>query len=162
MDKKLKTNRLTLTAFFIALAAIGSYVIIPGPTGSIALDSAPGFIAVIILGPVQGAVVLGLGHLLSAVRAGMPLGPAHILIAFLMAAIAPVYSYAWDKAGSFGAGFVAVLLNGVVINGALIPIFGFAFFLAMLLPLTLAAAFNIFAASMMIFLLQRRLECGIN
>ncbi|MGM0420095.1 MAG: ECF transporter S component [Bacillota bacterium] len=144
------------------MAALGAYIIIPGPTGSIALDSAPGFIAVIILGPGEGAVVLGLGHLLSAVRAGMPLGPAHFLIAFLMAAIAPVYSYVWKKAGPVGAGFVGVLMNGVVINGALIPVFGAAFFWTLLLPLSLAAALNIFMASLMIFLLQRRLEHGIN
>lgn len=162
MEKKLRTNRLTLTAIFIALAALGSYIIIPGPTGSIALDSAPGFIAVILLGPGEGALVLGLGHLLSAVRAGMPLGPAHLLIAFLMAAIAPVYSYIWKKAGPVGAGLAGVLMNGVVINGALIPVFGVAFFWALLLPLSLAASFNILMASLLILLLEGRLKYEID
>lgn len=149
-------NKLTLVALFVAFSVIGSYIMLPGPIGSVALDSAPGFIASIILGGGSGALVLGLGHILTAVRAGLPLGPIHIIIALLMAGIGPVYSYLWKKYNHLLAGLTAVILNGIVINGFLIPILGLPFFISMIPVLTIGASFNIITASFVVKVLERR------
>ncbi|MFW5789980.1 MAG: ECF transporter S component [Bacillota bacterium] len=158
MDNGLPVNKLTLIALFIALSAIGSYIMLPGPIGSVALDSAPGFIASVLLGGGSGALVLGLGHILSAIRAGLPLGPIHVIIALLMAGIAPIYSYFWQKYNHWLAGLVGVILNGLAVNAFLIPLLGVPFFLSMIPVLTIGAFFNISVASLMVILLERRFE----
>ncbi|MBF8437466.1 ECF transporter S component [Halanaerobiaceae bacterium Z-7014] len=158
MNRDLPLNKLTLIALFVALSAIGSYIMLPGPIGSVALDSAPGFIASILLGGGSGALVLGLGHILTAVRSGLPLGPIHLIIAVLMAGIAPFYSYFWQKYNHWIAGLVGIILNGFVINAFLIPLLGIQFFLAMIPVLTIGAAFNISVATLMVNLLERRFE----
>lgn len=158
MDNSLPVNKLTLIALFIALSAIGSYIMIPGPIGSVALDSTPGFIASVLLGGGSGALVLGLGHILTAIRSGLPLGPIHVIIAFLMAGIAPIYCYFWQKYNYWIAGLAGIVLNGLVVNAFLIPFLGVPFFLSMIPVLTIGAAFNITIASFIVILLERRFE----
>ncbi len=158
LNNSLPVNKLTLIALFIALSAIGSYMMLPGPIGSVALDSAPGFIASVILGGGSGALVLGLGHILTAIRSGLPLGPIHVIIAILMAGIAPVYCYFWKKYNHWIAGLVGIILNGLVINAFLIPLLGVPFFMAMIPVLTIGATFNISIATLVVILLERRFE----
>ena len=45
-----------------------------------ALDSFPALLAAVLLGPVAGGIVAGIGHIVSALIGGMPLGPFHFLI----------------------------------------------------------------------------------
>jgi uncharacterized membrane protein len=80
----LNTSFLVKIALLTALSVIGSYIKFPGPVGSIALDSLPGFLGAILLGGKGGALILVLGHFLSAINSGFPLGPIHILIAFIL------------------------------------------------------------------------------
>ena len=78
-----KTRKLVSCALLIAISFIGANVTL---AGSIAFDSLPAFLATLMLGPVYGAAIGFLGHLLTAATSGFPLSiPLHIVIAFTMA-----------------------------------------------------------------------------
>ena len=77
------TKRLVLSALFIALSLVGSYLKI---FGTIAFDSLPAFLASLLLGPIYGAAIGFLGHIFSALSSGFPLTmPIHIVVAAAMA-----------------------------------------------------------------------------
>lgn len=86
-------KRFVLLALFVSLSAVGGMIKIPVGFGSIALDAAPALAASIILGPLAGAVVGGVGHFLSALTGGFPLGPFHLLIAGEMAILFAGFAY---------------------------------------------------------------------
>ncbi|HZK10578.1 MAG TPA: ECF transporter S component [Clostridia bacterium] len=78
----MKTKKLTIIALLIGLSILGSYITI---FMSIALDSLPGFFAALSLGALSGGLVGGLGHFMTALIHGFPLGlPTHILVMFMM------------------------------------------------------------------------------
>src|SRR5690554_4007232 len=86
-----KTRRLVYTAILVALSFVGAQVKI---MGSIALDSLPAFFAALLLGPTSGAIVGGLGHLLTAMTSGFPMTlPIHILLIFTMGFVCCLYGY---------------------------------------------------------------------
>ena len=85
-------KRLTVTAMFAALCAVGGLLIIPLGIGSTALDSAPALISAAFLPPVYTGIVALLGHVASAMYAGFPLGPFHALIALEMFIIVAVFA----------------------------------------------------------------------
>jgi hypothetical protein len=100
-----KNKKMMLAALFIAFSAIGAAVKIPAVIGSVALDSFPALAAAALLGGGAGSVVAGLGHLLSALIGGMPLGPLHFLAAAEMAVLVWVYGKLWGS-GRRKAAFV--------------------------------------------------------
>ncbi len=74
-------------AMLIALSAVGSLIKV---FNTVAFDSMPGYFAALFLGGWQGALVIALGHMLTALTSGFVLGiPIHIYVAAQMA----VYSY---------------------------------------------------------------------
>jgi len=158
-----KTRQLAIMGLLVALSAVGSFIKIPSPTGTVALDSAPGYLAAYLLGGSEGAIVASFGHLLTAVTAGFPLGlPIHAIIALQMAAFA--YIFAWIiKKGNQSPGAIvaavsaATLLNGIVAPLLLIPFFGMGFFVAMVLPLTIASLINILLATLLGKLLKNKI-----
>lgn len=85
-------KRLTLTAMFAALCAVGGLIKIPLGIGSTALDSAPALISAAFLPPIYSGIAALLGHSASAMYAGFQLGPFHILIALEMLAIVYVFA----------------------------------------------------------------------
>ncbi|ARI78553.1 ECF transporter S component [Halobacillus mangrovi] len=89
-------KRFVLLALFVSLSAVGGFIKIPLGLGSIALDAAPALAASIILGPLGGAVVGGLGHFLSALTGGFPLGPFHLFIAGEMALLYAIFYYLYS------------------------------------------------------------------
>jgi uncharacterized membrane protein len=129
---------------FSALSVVGSFIHLPGPVQTVAFDSAPGFFAALFFGPVDGAIVTGLGHLTSASINGFPLGVLHLPIA----------------AGLAGAGATIGLVNrldlpwtpaialavGIVINVGLVvlavPALGWEATWAFAPLLALAASLN--------------------
>jgi len=77
------TQKLTVTALFIAISFIGANITV---FGTIAFDSLPAFLAALLLGPWYGAAIGFLGHLLTAMTSGFPLSvPLHLVIAVGMA-----------------------------------------------------------------------------
>jgi len=140
------TRRLALLAVLIALSAVGSLIKIPSLVGTPALDSAPGYFAALALGAGSGALVAAVGHLLTALTSGFPLGlPIHGLIALGMAGCALGTALLRRVAGRGVASAGGVLLNGIAFPAAfiLVPGFGTAFFAAMLVPLLVASLLNV-------------------
>lgn len=88
----MKTKKMVLFALFIALSYVGSMIRPPGPLSSVSFDSMPGFLAALMLHPVYGAGVAAIGHLLSALVGGFPMGlPIHLFIAAGMALTALIF-----------------------------------------------------------------------
>jgi len=83
-------RRVARVAILVALSGVGAFIKIPSPTGTVALDAAPGYLAAVAFSPLEGGVVGALGHLISAATAGFPLGlPIHLIIA------AEMFVFAW-------------------------------------------------------------------
>jgi len=139
------TRRLARMALLVALCAVGSFIKIPAITGTPALDAAPGYFAALAFGAGEGALVAGIGHLLSALTVGFPLGAIHLFIAVGMAGCAAAVAGLFRIAGPW-AGFAGgVLLNGFAFPALfiVIPGFGPGFFATMLAPLFVASAANV-------------------
>jgi len=145
-----KIKQLTLMGMFIALSAVGAVIKVPSPTGTVALDSAPGFLAALILGPSYGAAATALGHLFTSFFTGFPLTiPIHLIISIEMAIFAAAFAY--FKRFNLPTAVVATsILNGFAAPASLIPLpgYGIGFFSAMLFPLIIGSTINIFAAAL--------------
>ncbi len=141
-------KRVARMAIFVALSAVGALIKIPSPTGTVALDSCPGFFSAVSFGWGEGAIVAALGHIFTAATTGFPLSvPVHILIAVEMAIFAAAFWWTNKKAGIIAAAIVATILNGVVASFAMIPFGGMGLAISLLLPLTVGSAVNIIIAA---------------
>jgi riboflavin transporter len=116
------TMRTARLSIFTALSAAGSLIKIPSPVGSLAFDSAPGFLIALLFGPIEGALVAGLGHLATAVVSGFPLGILHLPIALGMALAGAAIGLLNKLNKTWG--FTPALIAGVIINIVLVfPLF---------------------------------------
>ncbi len=137
-------KRISIIAIFVALSAVGSMIKIPSPIGTIGLDSAPGYFSAIAFGGVEGAIVIGIGHMLSAAVVGFPLSiPIDIFIAIQMAIWAIIYRYIFKKYGAVFGIVVAVILNGVISSFTLILVGGMGMVFSLMPFLIVASAINI-------------------
>lgn len=144
------TKKLVRLAFFIALCGVGGFIKVPSPTGTVALDSLPGFLAAALFGGWGGAVVGLLGHLFTAATAGFPFGlPIHFYVGVQMAVYVSVFGFLYRKGYKLPSVLVAILLNGVVAPLLLVPIYGAGFFAMVLPSLTVGSAINIVLAAVM-------------
>lgn len=139
-------NMIAIIIFSVVSAALG-LVKIPGPAGSIALDSAPAFFAALFFSPIVGAFVGLIGHIGSAATAGFPFGGLHIYVALEMFIWVLLFGYIAKIKKTIPivliAGILAALLNGIV--GPLLltitPIFNLELNIAKgLIPFLLVAA----------------------
>jgi uncharacterized membrane protein len=149
MKEESSVRRITRIALLIALSAVGALIKVPSPTGTVALDSTPGYLGALMFGSKEGAIIAALGHLFSAATAGFPLSvPLHAFVAVQMALWAAAFGYIKRKVNMTVAAGVAAFLNGVVGAAMLIPIpgLGAAFFTVMVVPLFVASAINILAS----------------
>lgn len=141
-------RRIARMAVLIALSAVGAFIKIPSPTGTVALDSAPGYFAGVAFGPVEGAIVGAIGHLFSALTTGFPLGlPLHLLVAAEQAVWVVAFWWVARHVNIVAAIVVATFLNGVVGAAILIPIGGTGLFAAVLVPLIAGSAVNVIIAA---------------
>lgn len=85
-------KKISWTSLFVALSIVGAALKVPSPVGSVALDAFPALLAGVLLGSGVGAIVGGVGHLLSALIGGMPMGPFHFIVAMEMAALIWLFS----------------------------------------------------------------------
>ena len=147
MKSKLSVKFITLCGFFIALSVAGAFL---KPFGnSIAFDSLPAFLAASMLGPLAGAFVGLLGHLISASISGFPFTfIIHLIVAVEMAIVMVIYAFLARKINIVISAVVAILLNGIAATAILIPMLGTGFFLAMVGPLTMVSAINVILAVM--------------
>lgn len=147
----METKKMVRIAVLVALCAVGGFIKIPSPTGTVALDSLPGYMAAVLIGGWGGAVVGALGHMLSAWTVSLPLGlPIHLYIAAQMALYVSVFGFLFRNGQKVLAIIAAVILNGIIAPALLIPIYGTGFFMAMVLPLAVGSAINILLASVVV------------
>src|SRR5690625_335825 len=146
----MSSKRLSLLALFIALSVIGASIKIPAVIGSIALDLFPALIAAVFLWRNTGAVVAGFGHLLSALIAGMPLVPMHIIIALEMAAIVWIFQVIYVSGKRKLAGLFVVCSNGLIAPIPMILLFGIGFYIALVPSLLIGSTVNMLAAFFLI------------
>lgn len=140
--KIMKIKKLATLAIFISFSVIGAIIKIPAVIGSIAFDSFPALIAAILLGPISGAVVAAIGHLVSALVAGFPLGPFHLLISAEMAFILFVFGYFYQKGSRVIAYSLFILTNGVLAAVPFIFIISLGFYIALLPSLLIGTIIN--------------------
>lgn len=162
MESKTTTVKLVYIATLIAISFVGSLIKIQG---TIALDSMPAFFAALFLGPIPGAWVGSIAHLLTAFTSGFPLTlPIHLIITLEMAIVVYIFGLIYEKTNEIFASIIAIILNGIgtVILLAPIttwmgfPLNGKAFIYAMVGPLTLASAVNIILASVVYKIMKVR------
>lgn len=161
---KSDVRKLTYCAMLIALSGVGAMIKIQG---SIAFDSMPGFFAALFIGPGAGAIVAGLGHLLSAMTSGFPLTMAmHLVVALEMALFGYIFGWTYKKSNGVIACIVAIFLNGPV--AALLavptsivlalPFNGWNLFKVVIVPLTVASGANVILGYMLFKVLKRRMN----
>lgn len=152
IEERNTTTKLVYISMLVAISFIGSLIKIQG---TIALDSMPGFFAALYLGPVAGAIVASIGHILTSMSSGFPLSlPMHLLITLGMGISVYLFGIIYKKFNGIAACIAGILLNGVALVFFLapftimlgIPLNGTAFILAMIVPLTLASAVNVILA----------------
>lgn len=152
-----KTRLLSEVAVFSALSGLGALIPIPSPVGSIALDSFPGYFMALWRGALGGALVGAIGHLLSSFRAGFPLGPLHIAIALLMAAVGVVTALLKRRFN-----FIVGLIGGVSVNVAgsvlVAPVLGWAMVPVIAAFLLVASVINAVIAGIIYKTLERGLR----
>lgn len=153
-----QARNLVKMALFIALSGIGAWLTFPSPIGTVALDSAPGYFLGLMAGGWQGAIVLCLGHLLSALKMGFPLGPIHLLVGILMGGCGLAVSYLYQRVNIVITVIIGSLLNGVVVTALLIPFVGMGFFVSMTPILLLASVVNIILAVILYQLLKEKVD----
>lgn len=156
MNNQLK--RLVFMAMFIALSVVGAYIKIPSPTGTVALDSMPGYLAATILGGVPGGIIGFMGHFITAVYTGFPLSlPIHLIVGLQMALTMVVYAWISKKMNLNVAVVIAALLNGIGSPAILsmIPGYGMGFFMAMAIPLLVGSVVNVVLAAVVYKALEK-------
>jgi len=142
---------------FAALSVVGSFIQLPSPVSTVALDSAPGFFAALYFGPLDGFCVFGLGHLSTAIVHAFPLGFLHLPIAVGLAVAGAAVGVVNKKWKVFPA-----VATGIAINTALvvlaIPVLGMAATLAVAPLLFLAACINGAIGAFAYLTIRRRLR----
>lgn len=146
------TKKMVYVSLLIAISFIGSLIKIQG---TIALDSMPGFFAALYLGPIPGAIVGSIGHLITSMFSGFPLTlPIHLIITLEMGIVVYLFGLIYRKTNGIIACISGILLNGVAVVLVLapftswfaLPLNGKAFIYAMVVPLTIGSAVNVILA----------------
>lgn len=143
-------RKISAIAIFIALSTVGAMIKIPSPIGSIALDSFPALLAAVILGPVSGAIVAGLGHIISAFIGGMTLGPFHFLIMVEMAVLTWMFSILYINGKKVGAFFLFFISNAFVLALPFAFLISPGFYTLLVPGLTVATAVNVVLAVLLL------------
>jgi uncharacterized membrane protein len=139
---KMKSKTVILLALFSALSAVGAGIKIPAIVGSVALDVFPALLAAALLGSGAGAIVGALGHLLSALIAGFPLGPMHALIAVEMALLVYIFGVLYKKNKKVIASTLFILANAFAAPLPFIFLMSTAFYVALLPSLLIGSVIN--------------------
>ena len=141
-----RTYRLARVSVFSGLSVIGSFIHPPSPIPTVAFDSSLGFFAALYFGPLEGALVSGIGHIVTSIVNGFPLGILHPPIALGMATAGAAIGFINRKLGAFLAIVAGVAINTCLVVVA-IPALGWAGALGFVPFLFLAAVLNGFVAA---------------
>jgi len=153
--------RLARIAIFTAMSVIGAFIKIPCPIGTIALDSCPGYFSALAFGYFEGALVAGLGHIITSANVGFPLGPLHILIALFMMVVVVLFRLVYHcfPASSCSLRLVVGVVMSATLNGfgALIfsPVIEWSLALTITPSLILASYINATLAALVFKYIRR-------
>jgi len=155
-----RTYRLARISVFSALSVVGSFIHPPSPVQTVAFDSSPGFFAALYFGTMDGALVSGIGHIVTSIINGFPLGILHLPIALGMAVAGGMMGLVnriSDKRGYLAAVPVGIAINsGLVV--VLVPTLGLGAALGFLPFLFIAASLNGLVATMVYVGVRGRLR----
>jgi hypothetical protein len=143
-------KKISLLALMIALSAVGASIKIPAIVDSVALDALPALLAAALLGVRAGAITGALGHLLSALIGGFPLGPMHLLIAVEMALLVWIFGVLYNRNKKIVAGLVFVAGNAFVAPIPFIFLMNIGFYTAIVPSLVIGSAINTILALILI------------
>lgn len=139
---KLSSRKISVLSLLIAVSVVGAYLKIPSPLGSIALDSFPSLIAGAFLGGFLGGLVAFFGHFLSALLAGFPLGPFHLLIAIEMFVLVLLFTQIYHSGRRFLGYLFFIVGNGVILPIPFFFLLGSGYYFSILPFLCVAASVN--------------------
>lgn len=140
---------------FAALCAVGGLIKIPLGIGSTALDSTPALMSAAFLPPMYAGGVALLGHIASALYAGFPLGPFHVLIALEMFIIVLVFARLHKANRNVLKWAFFIIANGVLAPLPFYFLISPAFFVGALPGIFIATVFNASIAMMAMPFLER-------
>jgi ECF transporter, substrate-specific component len=160
MKNSLNGKMVSWLAMFIALSAIGAAIKIPAIIGSVALDVYPALLAAGLINGLAGGIVGAVGHLLSAMLAGFPLGPMHALIAVEMAVLVWIFGLIY-KNNMVTASIIFILGNSLVAPLPFIFLLNSGFYFAMVPSLLIGSIINTIIALFAIPRLSNLVTQGI-
>lgn len=158
MEKQ--TRYIIRIALFGALGVLGGFLKVPGPVGSIALDSWPGYFTAAYFSPWLGGTVGFIGHLGSAWTGGFPLSYLHFVVAILMFFWCFLFGYVVRMIDRWWslilASLIAIGLNGIASPFLLVP-FGWPreYAIGAMVVLLVASTLNVLVASIVTFVVSR-------
>lgn len=147
-------RKMSLLAMFTALSAVGAFIKVPAIVGSVAFDAFPALLAAALLGGVPGAIVGALGHLISSLLVGLPLGPFHLMIALEMALLVWLFGVIFKSGKKLVASAIFLIGNTIVAPFPFIFLISPAFFIGMLPSLFIGSLLNVILAYVVIPRLQ--------
>lgn len=154
----MKKMKLTWIAMLVALTAIGAAIKVPAIIGSVALDAFPALLAAAIISGPAGAIVGAMGHLLSALIGGMPMGPFHFIVAAEMAVLAFIFAILYRNGKKWRAGVLFVLGNTFAAPLPFMFLISKAFYLSIVPSLLIGSVMNTVIAFIVIPRLSRVME----
>lgn len=154
MDRQ-KLMKWILTAMVAAICAVGAAIKVPVFISTAALDSAPAFLGVVFLSPLLAGVAGLIGHFISALTAGFPLGPLHVIIAIEMFIVVWIFGVMHKKGMHVWKWPVALVLNGIVAPLPFYFIISPAFFWGALASIFIATAINLVIVAVVMPILSK-------
>ncbi|PCD84501.1 ECF transporter S component [Lysinibacillus fusiformis] len=154
MDRQ-KLMKWILTAMVAAICAVGAAIKVPAFISTAALDSAPAFLGVVFLSPLLAGVAGLIGHFISALTAGFPLGPLHVIIAIEMFIVVWIFGVMHKKGMHVWKWPVALILNGIVAPLPFYFIISPAFFWGALASIFIATAINLMIVAIVMPILSK-------
>lgn len=149
------TKILTLTAMVMALCAIGALIKIPVFSTTAALDAAPAFISAVFLPPLYAGIAGGIGHMLTALTSGMPLGPFHFIIAGAMFIVVWIFALLHRRGQHTLKWIWALVSNGIVSPLPFYFLISPAFYISATPGIVLATILNLVLAAILMPILQK-------
>ncbi|MEQ6048341.1 ECF transporter S component [Lysinibacillus capsici] len=150
-----KLRKLILTAMVAAICAVGAMIKVPAFISTAALDSAPAFLGVVFLSPILAGVAGLIGHFITALTSGFPLGPLHIIIAVEMLIVVWVFGMMHKKGMHFWKWPVVLVLNGIVAPLPFYFIISPAFFWGALGSILMATVINLIIVAVVMPVLSK-------
>ncbi|WP_281216576.1 ECF transporter S component [Lysinibacillus capsici] len=150
-----KLRKLILTAMVAAICAVGAMIKVPAFISTAALDSAPAFLGVVFLSPILAGVAGLIGHFITALTSGFPLGPLHIIISVEMLIVVWVFGVMHKKGMHFWKWPVALVLNGIVAPLPFYFIISPAFFWGALGSILMATVINLIVVAVVMPVLSK-------